>query len=128
MTALSASGITIVFPGGTMWDGKYIAVGDQEANGGFGTGIYEASLTGSTLTSHGEALLTDTCDSNYADVVNPFILGKKNTPVNDRQGKVVPGANLDCGTVNLWHYPKGGNPFKTYEGIEGGGVTISIGR
>jgi hypothetical protein len=112
ITSLSTSGITINFAGGTMWDGKYIALSDQEAGGKYETGIIEASLSGSTLTSHGEAILT--CESGGdSDNVNPFIVGKKNTPVNDRQGKVVIGRGCDDG-IGFWHYPQGGNPFKSY--------------
>jgi hypothetical protein len=125
MTTLSTKGFTIDDPGATMWDGRYIAVTGQYANR---AAIYEVSLSGSTLTSHGEALLTGNCDGSCADVVNAFIIGKKNTPVNDRQGTIVAGANLDCASVNLWHYPKGGDPFKTYDNAPGypNGVTISI--
>jgi hypothetical protein len=46
-TTLSTSGITINFPNGTMWDGKYIVVGDQEATSGKDeTGMNEATLSG----------------------------------------------------------------------------------
>jgi|HubBroStandDraft_6_1064221.scaffolds.fasta_scaffold150789_2 hypothetical protein len=119
-TTLTTSGITIYSPNGTMWDGKYIAMSDAEAERENLTGIYQATLSGTTLTSHGETILTDTCYRGYAAVSNPFILGTKNTPVNDRQGKVVVGSNAFCfsssqgGGIEFWHYPKGGNPFKMY--------------
>jgi hypothetical protein len=118
---LSTSGIAINFPNGTMWDGKYIVVGDQEATSGKDeTGLNEATLSGHTLTSAGETILTDTCYRGYTDVLNPFVVGKKNTPVNTEQGKVVVGSNLYCfssssGGIEFWHYPKGGNPFKIYK-------------
>jgi hypothetical protein len=118
-TTLTTSGITIYAQNGTMWDGKYIAVSDAEAEHESLTGIYQTTLSGSTLTSHGETILSDTCYRGYVDVSNPFILGTKNTPVNDRQGKVVVGSNAFCfssskGGIEFWHYPKGGNPFKMY--------------
>jgi hypothetical protein len=94
MSSLSFSG-TIDFPGGTMWDGKYIALGDQEAGGTFETGIYPSTLRGSSLSPVGSGVtLTDTCYNGYTDIVSPFIVGKKNTPVSDKQGKVVVGTNL----------------------------------
>ncbi|MFZ1018254.1 MAG: hypothetical protein WAN39_10315, partial [Candidatus Cybelea sp.] len=105
-------------PAGTMWDGKYLAIGNQEMDGEFESGVYQATLSGTTLTVHGQTVLTDTCFGNYTDVVNAFIVGKKNTPVNRRQSKVVLGANLWCsdggsgGGIPLWHYPAGGPPFK----------------
>jgi hypothetical protein len=121
MTTLSGcctgSNITIDFPGGTMWDGKYIALGDQESGGRFEGGIIQATLSGGAFIKEGETVITDTCYSDYVDDVNPFIVGKKNTPVNRVQGKVDVGPNLwcnDAGTsaVDFWKYPAGGNPFK----------------
>ncbi len=123
-TTLSTSGITINFPNGTMWDGKYIVVGDQEATSDKDeTGMNEATLSGKTLTSAGEAILTDTCYRGYTDVLNPFVVGKKNTPANTQQGRVVVGSNSFCfdsssGGIEFWHYPKGGNPFKIYKTVD----------
>jgi hypothetical protein len=115
MTVDSFTG-TIGFGGGTMWDGKYIAVGDQEASGEFQTGIYQSTLSGTTVTEHTDTILTATCYNNYADVVQPFIVGTKNTPANKHQGTIVVGSNLWCpdggsgGQVECWIYPTGGNP------------------
>ena len=119
---LTTSGITINHINGTMWDGKISgtdATNPEEVGQGSLTGIYQATLSGTTLTAHGETLLTDTCYRGYVDVGNPFILGTRNTPANDRQGKVVVGSNAFCfmgsgGGIEYWHYPKGGNPFKMY--------------
>jgi hypothetical protein len=135
MSSLSFSG-TIDFPGGTMWDGKYIALGDQEAGGTFNTGIYPSTLKGSTLSPVGsEVIFTDTCYNNYSDIEHAFIVGKKNTPVDDRQGKVVVGTNGWCadggggggGGIKFWHYPQGGNPFKAYSHDSGTVLAVSIG-
>ncbi|MGC9992339.1 MAG: hypothetical protein ABSD52_08100 [Candidatus Cybelea sp.] len=112
MTTDSFTG-TIYFPGGTMWDGKYIAVGDQEAGGVYQTGIYQSTLKGSTLTERADTVLSATCYNNYTDVVQPFIVGPKNTPLNKLQGKSVMGSNLWCADgsgsqVQCWNYPTGG--------------------
>jgi hypothetical protein len=79
-----------------------------------------------------EITFTDTCDDDYTDIVNPFIVGKKNTPVNKQQGKVVVGTNSWCtgsgsAGIEFWHYPKGGNPFKTYSKDSGTVLAVSIG-
>jgi hypothetical protein len=113
MTTDSFTG-TIYFPAGTMWDGKYIAVGDQEAGGAFQTGIYQSKLGGTTLTEVSDTVLSATCYDDYTDVVQPFIVGPKNTPMNKKQGKSVVGSNLWCidggsGEVECWNYPAGGN-------------------
>ena len=55
MTTLSSSGITIYFPGGTTWDGKYVALTDQGADDKDEVGIVQESLSGTTLTEQGES-------------------------------------------------------------------------
>lgn len=126
LTTLTASGFTIYSPAPTMWDGKYIALGEQQIGGGVQSGVIEATLSGSTLTSHGQVVLSDNCDNGYTHVVQRFIVGKKNTPVNDEQGKAVAGANDFCSAdFRLWHYPAGGTPFKSFT-FQAGGESVSI--
>jgi hypothetical protein len=131
---LSTNGITINAPNGSMWDGQYLELGDQEAGSGKSlTGLDEVSLSGTTLTSRGEVMLTDTCYRGLVDVLNPFVVGEKNTPVNRHQGHVVVGSNRLCPASNglgieFWHYPRGGNPFKTYSTAQSVNVlAVSIG-
>jgi hypothetical protein len=132
-TTLTTSGLSIKAPNGSMWDGQYLEIGDQEAGGNGLTGLNEMTLSGTTLTSHGEVLLNDTCYRGLVDVLNPFVVGKKNTPVNKHQGSVVIGSNRLCQPSNglgieFWHYPQGGNPFKTYSTTQSVDVlAVSIG-
>jgi hypothetical protein len=127
LTTLTAKGFTIFSPTSTMWDGKYLALGDQEIGGNFQSGFIEASLSGSTLKSHGQIVLTDTCDGAYTHVVQPFIAGSKNTPVNDKRSTVVVGGNGLCsGDLRAWHYPAGANPYKSFT-FPSDGQSISIG-
>jgi hypothetical protein len=119
LRTLSMKGFTINAPGHTMWDGKYFALTDEDVDKA-GDGIVDASLSGKALTFHHEAVLTDTCNGGGTSIGAPFILGEKNTPVNDRQGRVIVGVNLLCTgagiyEIEFWPYPKGGNPFKVYK-------------
>jgi hypothetical protein len=113
--------ITIDFPGGTSWDGKYIALGDQEAGGTFLTGDWPSTISGGALSSSGEVKFSDSCYSDYVDDVNPFYVGKGKgtkqniTPKSTTQGSAMVGPNLwcnDAGTsaVDYWAYPAGGSP------------------
>jgi hypothetical protein len=127
LSLLKAKGFTIYSPNSTMWDGKYIALGDQEIGGNFESGFIEATLSGSTLKSHGQVELTDTCNGSYSHVVEPFIAGNKNTPVNDKQATTVVGSNELCNAnLRAWHYPAGNNPFKSFT-FQSSGQSISIG-
>ncbi|HEX3370764.1 MAG TPA: hypothetical protein VHS56_14390, partial [Candidatus Cybelea sp.] len=128
LTPLKASGFTIFSPASTMWDGKYIALGDQDIGGRLQSGMIRASLSGSTLTSHGKVLLADTCESSYTLVLQPFVVGRKNTPVNDREGGTVLGANEFCYYyLRLWHYPAGNAPSESFT-IQSAGQAVSIAK
>jgi len=70
-----------------------------EVGGADQTGIYQATLSRTTLTSQGEMILSDPCDSGLTDVVQPFIVGAKNTPQNKMPG-----------TFDYWKYPAGATP------------------
>jgi hypothetical protein len=110
---------TIGFASGATWDGKYIALGDQMHDNLDETAIYQASLSGSTLTLEGTTVLQNTCGEYYAPVVQPFIVGEKNTPVNKKQGKTLIGVDRQCSAnIIYWNYPTGGDPFKTATGPE----------
>jgi hypothetical protein len=73
---------TIYFPGSVMWDGDYLTITDQQYNDQDQTGIDQVMESGSGLTVLGTTLLTDSCHGNDTDVVQPFIVAKKNTPQN----------------------------------------------
>jgi hypothetical protein len=127
MTTLTTTGVTIDFPGGTAWDGKYYALGG-------GNAIAQATLKNLTLTGVSETFLSDDCYGDNVDVYSPFIVGKKNTPINDTQGNVLVDPNLAClfvgpGKVDYWHYPAGGLPFKVLQSppADPYGAAVSIG-
>ena len=78
---------TIGGPGGVQWDGKYVAIADQEA-----PVIYQFTVTGSAGTKAGQ-----TQTQGSSDVVQFFI-----------EGKTVVGPNATSGQVMYWPYPAGG--------------------
>jgi hypothetical protein len=102
---------TIHYGADVMWDGKYIALADQSF-GGFEltAGVYQAKLNASGgLTLMGSTKLADPCGNS--EVIQPFIVGRRNTPNNRRQGNAVTGSNNSClANVDLWAYPAGGTP------------------
>jgi hypothetical protein len=106
----------IYYPGGVVWDGKYITLTDQDAGGNPSspaTTIYQMSETGSDgLSVVGSTSLQDSCNGSQVDVVQPFIAGKKNTPSNRKQAGLVIGGNLSCeNELDVWAYPDGGQPL-----------------
>ena len=122
---------TIYFPGSVMWDGEYITLTDQEYGGQYETAIYQATEGSGTLTAVGATQLSGNCSLHYVDIVQPFIVGKSNTPVNRRQGHVVEGGNLGCsgsgyGSMDAWDYPAGGAPISQIGADDPYGESVSI--
>jgi hypothetical protein len=130
-TTLTTSGITIHFPGGTTWDGKYIALGDQEAGGNHQVGVWPSTISGTTITAATTTEVTFgdiNCDGS--EDANPFFVGKTNvTPNSKKQAKSMVGGNLTCDppAVDVWKYPGGGNPIKAIPlSIQPYGAAVSI--
>ena len=120
---------TIYSPGSVMWDGKYLALTNQEVGGARQTTVFQASLSGTTLTMQGQTFLADPCDAGSTQVAQPFIVGTKNTLKNKKQGTVVVGGNSLCpGTFDYWKYPAGGDPIMTLPSApqEPSGDSVSI--
>jgi hypothetical protein len=108
----------IYAPGSVMWDGANITLTDTQEAGTNYTGIYQVTLSGTKLTATGVTVLLDTCNPDYVDVVQPFILGRHNTPVNVAQGTAVVGGNLLCNVAGVpkfdfWKYPAGGSVVRS---------------
>jgi hypothetical protein len=117
LSTLSLSGGTINSPGSVMWDGQHIALTDQKANP-FKTGIYRTTLSGTTLTVVGtETILHDSCILVHHNslLVQPFIVGTRNTPLTTSVGTKIVGGDATCnsGKVGLWHYTGGLLPYNT---------------
>jgi hypothetical protein len=66
----------------------------------------------------GTTVLEDTCFSEMgaSTVMQPFVVGTRDTPKNRRQGLTVVGGNLDCASrFNYWAYPAGGTPASSLQ-------------
>lgn len=129
MTTLHYSGASCC-GGGVTWDGKYIAVTDEEVVGSsVQTTVAQTTLSGSALTIRSQTALSDTCGVQGGVQVSAlFIVGAKNTPVNDKQGKVLIGGNSACESSSglaFWHYPQGGDPYRSV-GFAPDGEAVSL--
>jgi hypothetical protein len=100
--------------GSVTWDGRYIALTVQPYSEQNATQIYQvAEKSPGHLTVVHRTYLKDTCwqHSDFVGLVQPFIVGKKNTPSNRTQGEVVLGGNRPCkNRFDFWKYPSGGDP------------------
>lgn len=87
----------IYFPGGVQWDGKHIAVGDQEAGNKFASSVHQLTVKGSNATVVGTTRL-----QGVNDGVQFWI-----------QGKTIVVPNYALGAPNdarVFSYPAGGSP------------------
>ena len=104
---------TITVPGGVQWNGKYLAIADEN---GPGNGvIYQFTISGSA----GTEVSATTLDSSQN--IHQFWI--------DRAGNRVVAPSASLGTVGFWKFPAGGKPTKTLSGLNiPEGVAVSPGR
>jgi hypothetical protein len=103
---------TIGFVGGLMWDGKYLAYGDQINNV-----IYQFTVSGTQATEEGATTLDDS-----DDVFQFWVTGIK----KGRQGTEIAAADYGSGAAEVYDYPGGENDIASVTGLDGPeGVTIS---
>ena len=104
---------------GVMWDGKHITLAARHLGGPLQTIIYQMAEDASgNLKKVGSTLLRDS-GCGVTSTMQPFIVGKKNTPANTAQGNEVVAVNFGahCGSnLEFWSYPAGGN-FKSRVGV-----------
>jgi hypothetical protein len=112
-----------------MWDGQHLTV----AKHGKHEAMFQVDeLASGNLDIVGETHLWDRCHRREVNVL-PFVVGRKNTPVNRVEGKVVVGANFCAHSgntnVDFWRYPAGDNPYAKLpnEPSKPSGAVVSIG-
>jgi hypothetical protein len=88
-------------PTGVQWDGKYLAIGDDDRGLG---GIYRVSVSGSTVSIVDHVSMLGP-RSHRPDTVGQFWI----------QGHTVIGPSVL--TVGFWPYPSGGHPTKYLHGF-----------
>jgi hypothetical protein len=92
---VSFKGTTINFPGGVLWDGTHLTVGDQIGPSGFSI-IHQCNASGAKVNC-----TTSTNLKTSSDVVQYF---------TKRGMKGVIGPDSVTGNANTWSYPAGGPP------------------
>lgn len=95
----------IYYPGGVQWDGKYVAVGDQEAGNELTSSVHQIAVKGSTGKIVGTTKLEGTLD-----VVQFWIQGSRIVAPDVQKGDYV-------GDVRLFKYPPGGVPLRMITGL-----------
>jgi hypothetical protein len=106
----------IYYPGGVQWDGKYLAVGDQEAGNEITSSVHQIEVKGSNGTIVGTTKLLGT-----GDVLQFWI-----------QGKTIVTPNIGIGQPNdarVFTYPAGGKPttiFGTHSFQSPEGAVVSL--
>jgi hypothetical protein len=107
----------VYFPGGVLWDGKYVAVGDSDAGSKFASSIHQVAVKG----THG-IIVSTTRLAKAAEVAQFWIQGSK---------LIAPDVQIGhSSNVLFYSYPKGGNPTAVITGnLEAPvGVVVSLAR
>jgi hypothetical protein len=90
-----ATSNTVLFPGGVQWDGKYVAVNDQEAHA-----IYRYRVSGTTAALKGTVSLSSSSDCVQTWIAKAVVF--------------CPDSGNNDGEV--YKYPAGGSPIATLTG------------
>jgi hypothetical protein len=109
---LTLSGGAINFPGGVVFDGKYIVFSDQKFGGSQNTGFYRTTVSGTTATVVSSIVLTDTCFNSYTDIIQAALTMRKGSP-NGIDGSNIYCSERDENNFEYFNYTTGGNPVKT---------------
>jgi hypothetical protein len=111
---------SVGYPGGVAWDGKYIAIGDQDYQGQHTSAIYQISISGSHASVKGTTLLTGSCD------VLQFALGRTGHNKLGEKNQLV-GPDACENDVGFYNYPIGGSATKVLNGLQYPvGATLSL--
>ena len=94
---------SISLPGGVQWDGKYLAVADQNASV-----IYQFAISGGA----GTAVHATPLGSPASDVFQFYIDGKTVIAPNDYSV-----GSKTAWNVLYYHYPAGGTPTRTITNV-----------
>jgi hypothetical protein len=106
MTSLSIRGGTLYFPGTVLWNGSDLVLGDQQCGGGTSSCLYEASLSGTTISLTKKIPLAGSCDVAQVALQSKELLG----------GDYEYCTQVKSSSVNRWAYPTGGKPLQSVTG------------
>ena len=102
---ITLKGGFIYYPGMVQWDGKYVAVGDQQAGGASGMdAIYQTTGAGGKIVHE-----TPLDSGGYEEIIGFWIQGS--TVIGPNAAS--PSSKYDRGSVGFYKYPAGGKPTKT---------------
>jgi DNA-binding beta-propeller fold protein YncE len=110
---------SIEFPGAVQWDGKRLAVGDQDASV-----IYRFAISGST--GHLESTVPL---GGAIDVFQFWLPRLSGGARDDRVVGADHGDKYYIGDIGFWKYPQGGSPVEIIGNIQGAsGAVVSKGQ
>jgi len=107
MTSLSIRGGKLYFPGTVLWDGSALVLGDQQCGGGTSSCLYDASLSGTTISLTKEIPLTGSCDVAQVALQSKALFG----------GDYRYCTRVKSSSINRWAYPAGGKPLQSVTGV-----------
>jgi DNA-binding beta-propeller fold protein YncE len=106
MATLSIRGATLHFPGTVLWNGSTLVLGDQQCDGGTSSCLYDASVSGTTVSLTKKIPLAGSCDVAQVALQGKQLLG----------GDYEYCTHVKSSRVSRWAYPAGGQPIQSITG------------
>ncbi|HLY02009.1 MAG TPA: hypothetical protein VKR56_05865 [Candidatus Cybelea sp.] len=108
MASLSVHGATLHFPGTVLWNGSTLVLGDQECGGGTSSCLYQASVSGTTVSVTKKISLAGSCDVAQVALQSKALFG----------GDYQYCTHIKNSSINRWAYPAGGKPLQSVTGVD----------
>ncbi len=121
MSVVNVTGGTLYFPGTVAWLGSTLVLGDQRCNGRTGSCFYELRVSGGSARITGMTPLRGSCDVVQASVGATHVVGGDDAAYCRKRRS----------TIDVWPYPKGGNPTSSIAGPRvpiGAALSVGAGR
>jgi hypothetical protein len=107
MASLSIRGGKLYFPGTVLWNGPALVLGDQQCSGGTSSCLYEASVSGTTVSVTKKIPLADSCDVAQVALHGKQLFG----------GDYESCTHVKSSSIDRWTYPAGGKPTESVTGV-----------
>ncbi len=119
---------TIGYASGVAWDGKHVVLSDQSYSDT--TALYQTTEARSGDLKVVKTMVLRDTHCRWVGLLQPFVVGIRNTPANRQEGHTLIGGNISCDYRFLfWKYPGEGVPFNELAGApelpEGQSVSIA---
>jgi hypothetical protein len=115
----------IYAPAAVQWDGKYLAIGDEDVDAKGRFGIYQVEVSGGTVAVVRTVLPKNSCQK-FPEFINWAQFSKHPNDIPAEESTEILGNPEDCPGLMVWAYPRGGKAKGEFKGPGGPGGAVIV--